>query len=570
MPSFKEMLSSSSATRTSANSPFSDGSDWYDGAWSNNDNTVRIRDRDPLIGEEPAAGIHLRAKQGYQFTVKLEFELPEDGWYNIQELDPDPSGNVWDSYDSERTNDGFFSTNAAQQVAVLTLRNGDYLSIDVSGETSNVANFRVVKNGTQRDFESYPRGDGPFEMPIWITLESVRQLDNSESTEWAVQRTWPMFSDGGQLVLWEQTTRYYTWSSGNWGWTDEATRYSGGGNGYLRAIYGTGQGTYYLEPNEYLWIPESYFDWLASGGNGTNVPYGTWSNHQTQWQWQVTDMAGAISWGDSYYNTYSTLYESEEQGNDTEDDPVPWQDDEDEDSESEEQVVPRPPWREGEAMPTTLREIYNDYHAGRTGGLNSSDMTPFYQFLLYQKASGPRGYDWKDANTVEIIDHSEVDAGWYDIINNEENLDITGAIRMVPKQNAVIRLQMYSSDLGTLDVVLDGREPTYEDHIDIDVDQNVDGITHLSVTSEGVNLIDEGSGFNQNFEIHLVGYTMYRQDENGNWEEDETITPPDPDDVTVVIPPFNWGDLILVTLLTLGALYATAWILKRSGGASNG
>lgn len=573
--------------------------------WRYSNNGIKLVDHDPWIGSEDSAAFHFRVASGYKVVVSLALDM---GFY----IGPDiihsaafnkgimkEGGTVTSYY--PLVNDNRFravrdiphnSTGSAvdyQPKFELTMSEGDYISIDLSGGVSGIGTFSI-KLGN--DLYKYKEGtfnwatdDEGFELTdVWFAMVSASKSNNVVG-EWYPYMTVGSMTNGSQLVMWGQPNYGLTWSSE----TDAIAagiayvEQKGGGDGYARVIMsGTapdGSPVYYLSEDMSYWAPDAY---IESGVGPSDLQIGdastywfdgfytpdetmTWTQFQ---QIPAEDFDQVIY---TYATDIRTKYDAilaSESGMIYQVNFAPWELAEEPIDIDDDDVViippepPAPPTVVTDLDPDSFQYIYAMHHAGMSNGLSQSEMSPFKQFLLYSGTSRS-GYTWLDQNSIRIREYSDVDAGWYDWINNDENLASTGAILLKPADGATFTVQLYSSDLGTYELTLYGNsdENTWNDRIEIDVDGNKGEIAHLKIVAGGVSIIDESSGFNQEFEISLLGYTL---------PSGEVITPPivDPP-TTVVIPPFNWGDLIIVSFLTVGALLLTSWVLKK-GGVNNG
>lgn len=587
--------------------------------WRNNDNGIELSDHDPWFADEHLEGFHFRVREGYRVTISMRIHL---GFYIGKDIIHSQAfnsgimkeGGTITSYyplvnDSRfRAVDQIPHTDTGASVDYnpkfeLTMSGGDYFSLDLSGGVDGIGSFTLkLGNDTYRYKEginNWLENDEGFETgKIYLNLVNAYEEQDNSQIPWYAYMLFQTNDDGSQLVMWGRPVWGYTWNNDTDLISQSLIRVEskGGGDMYARVIMKRT-----IDGVSYLFLSDDMSYWAPEGFTRTQPPPAglTVGDGSTLWfdssfvpddelntwnqfvMWAQEDFNSAMyTYGTDIREKYNALLASPnnliresdlepwyDRDQDTWDDP-PEPDPEDPDPpviiDPDPPEPPTPP-EPTNLDPESLQYIYAEYHAGRSGGFSDNELSPFSQFLLYT-GQNRSGYSWLDQNTIRIREYSETDAGWYDWINNEENLDTTGAIRLVPSEGSEVKLELYSSTLGTFELTLygDTDENVWNDRVEIDVDGNSREIAHLKIVAGGVSLIDESSGFNENFEITLLSYKL---------PSGKVVIPPTPDpdpEDDVIIPPFNWGDLILVAMFTVMALYATAWILKRAGGASNG
>lgn len=221
---------------------------------------------------------------------------------------------------------------------------------------------------------------------------------------------------------------------------------------------------------------------------------------------------------------------------------------------------PRPEWKEiNPDLPKTLDQIYM-LHAGNPNGVDPTRTSPFDIFFLRGQANN--AYRFLDPNTLEITNKDYT--GWQ--FWSSDDVEGTGAVRMIPRKGYTVSMQLYSETMGMMDFTLNGE---FDDSLEIDVDRNEDGIAHFKIIAGNRNILEYDENLDEDVELRLLNYSTPEGlvcPEGFVLSEDGTQCIPFEDaPIYTIIPEFNWGDLILVTMLTIGALFATAWILKKGG-----
>lgn len=184
--SFKEAMDNAGV----AGYPFSKA--WYQGStsWSNNDNTIKLREERSVNG----GAIHFTLARNWSCLFQLETsnsdffddELVEQGFtYN-----PDDEARVQSSsseypYVMVSPDDGF--TGNANSFALIGLMEGDYLSIDVDADFSDTAQMRVRIDGVDYFDNTKPNED------VWVKMYFMRVWDSEY--EWPPEPTTDPITD---------------------------------------------------------------------------------------------------------------------------------------------------------------------------------------------------------------------------------------------------------------------------------------------------------------------------------------------------------------------------------------
>ena len=165
-----------------------------------------------------------------------------------------------------------------------------------------------------------------------------------------------------------------------------------------------------------------------------------------------------------------------------------------------------------------------------------------------------QGYRWVGSNSLEILVKQRED--WSDFLFNDTTQ--TGAVRISSREGYRSTFTLSNEDLGNRVVVLSQAG----DEIAIDIDDNDPSIAHLKIVSNGETTISEESGFRDTFGLTLQSVITP--------EGDELLSSEDQDQIAGdAIPPFNLGDVLLVSMIIALAIFLTAWIVRK-GGATSG